>query len=85
MNNICLIIKVVLDGVQVLFANKVSVPCVQFQPKFQYVPTSIKSHCFNPHANPSDGRRSVTRGRAEERDKNNKRVLRSVSKRLIVW
>ena len=43
MNNICLIRKVVLDGVQLMFVNKVSVPCVRFHPKFQYVPPSIKA------------------------------------------
>ena len=75
MNNICLIRKVVLDCVQVLFANKVCVPCVRFQPKFYYVPTSIKSHCISLHANLSGGRRSVTRGQAEERDKNDKRFV----------
>ena len=71
-----------LDGVQVLYANKISVPCVRFQPKFQYVPTSIKSHCFNLHANPSDGRRSFTSGRAEERDKNNKSFVNCFEERV---
>jgi hypothetical protein len=70
-NNICLIRNVVLDGVQLLFANKFFVPCVQFHPKFQYVPSSIKSHCINRHANPPGGRRSVTHGWAEVRDRNN--------------
>jgi hypothetical protein len=63
----------VLDLVQVLFANKVSFLCVRFQPKLQYVPTFIKSHCIKLHANPSAGRLSVTRGWAEVRDKDNNR------------
>jgi len=86
--NICLIIKVVLGGVQVLFGNKVSVPCVRFQPKFQYVPTSIKSHCINLHVNPSteddllhaDGRKNVAKI-----IKALLTALRIVSKRLTVW
>jgi hypothetical protein len=72
----------VLDAVQALFANKVSVPCVRFQPKFQYVPTSIKSHCISLHANPSGGRRSVTRVWAEVRDKDSNRFVNSFEGRV---
>jgi hypothetical protein len=53
---ICLIRKAVFGGVQVLFANKVFILCVRFEPKFQYVSTSIKSHCTSLRANPSGGR-----------------------------
>jgi hypothetical protein len=78
----------VFRGVQVLFANKMFIPCVRFQPTFQYVSTSIESHCFILRANPSGGEELLD---AHGRKNVTKIIiapltaLRGVSKRLIVW